>query len=176
MSPIFQRLASLSIAILGYSLAEMAGGNGFIAAFFSGMLLGTRTEHIRERIHEFGEAESQALVTFVFLLLGMIMIPKAIPFWTAEAFIYAILSLTVIRMAPVALSLVGTGLNRGTVAFIGWFGPRGIASVLYLLMVLIEFGLEGMEPIAAVITLTVLLSVFLHGITAVPFSKLFKTT
>ncbi len=173
MNQTFQRLAALSIAILSYSLAELAGGNGFIAAFFAGMLLGTSTEHIRERIHEFGEAESQALVTFVFLLLGMIMIPISIPFWNVNSFIYAILSLTVIRMAPVALSLTGTGLNRGTIAFIGWFGPRGIASVLYLLMVVIEFGLTGMEQIAATITLTVLLSVFLHGITAFPFSKLF---
>jgi NhaP-type Na+/H+ or K+/H+ antiporter len=173
MNQTFQRLAALSFAILSYSLAEMAGGNGFIAAFFAGMLLGTSTEHIRERIHEFGEAESQALVTFVFLLMGMIMIPISIPFWNVNSFIYAILSLTVIRMAPVAFSLLGTGLNRGTIAFIGWFGPRGIASVLYLLMVVIEFGMKGMEQIAATITLTVLLSVFLHGITALPFSKLF---
>jgi NhaP-type Na+/H+ or K+/H+ antiporter len=77
-------------------------------------------------------------------------------------------------MLPVALSLLGIGLSWGTIGFIGWFGPRGIASVLYMFMVLIEFGPKGIEPVIAVITLTVLLSVFLHGITAVPFSKFFK--
>ncbi|MEQ1587300.1 MAG: cation:proton antiporter [Cyclobacteriaceae bacterium] len=174
MNHTFQRLASIAIAILAYSLAEMFHGNGFIAAFFAGMLLGTRTEAIRARIHEFGEAESQALILFIFLLLGMILVPFSFPYWNAEAVIYAVLSLTFIRMVPVAISLLGTGLSWGTIAFIGWFGPRGIASVLYLLMVVIALGRNGYEQIYAVITLTVLLSILLHGISAVPLSKLYQ--
>ncbi len=174
MNHMFQRLASIAIAILAFSLAEMAHGNGFIAAFFAGMLLGTRTEAIRERIHEFGEAESQALILFIFLLLGMIMVPFSIPYWDIQAVIYALLSLTVIRVAPVVISLLGTDLSWGTRSFIGWFGPRGIASVLYLLMAIIALGREGNEKISAVITLTVLLSIFLHGITAIPFSKYYE--
>ena len=170
----FQRLASIAIAILAFSLAEMAHGNGFIAAFFAGMLLGTRTKEIRERIHEFGEAESQALILFIFLLLGMIMVPFSIPYWDIQTVIYALLSLTVIRMLPVAISLLGSDLSWGTIGFIGWFGPRGIASVLYLLMTIIALGREGNEKIASVITLTVLLSIFLHGITAIPFSKFYQ--
>ena len=75
-------------------------------------------------------------------------------------------------MSPVAISLVGLGLSKPTIWFIGWFGPRGIASILYLLMVIIELGIEGYERVAAIITLTILLSIFLHGITAVPFSQL----
>jgi NhaP-type Na+/H+ or K+/H+ antiporter len=77
-------------------------------------------------------------------------------------------------MVPVAISLLGTGLSWGTIGFIGWFGPRGIASVLYLLMVVIDLGRNGYEKIFAVITLTVLMSIFLHGITAIPLSKLYK--
>jgi len=174
MNHIFQRLASIAIAILAFSLAEMALGNGFIAAFFAGMLLGTRTEEVRDRIHEFGEAESQALILFIFLLLGMIMVPLSIPYWDIQTVIYSLLSLTVIRVVPVLISLLGTDLTWGTRSFIGWFGPRGIASVLYLLMAIIALGREGYEKIASVITLTVLLSIFLHGITAVPFSKFYK--
>jgi NhaP-type Na+/H+ or K+/H+ antiporter len=174
MNHTFQRLASIAIAILAYSLAEMVHGNGFIAAFFAGMLLGTRTESIRARIHEFGEAESQALILFIFLLLGMILVPFSYPYWDAATVIYAVLSLTIIRMVPVAISLLGTGLSWGTIGFIGWFGPRGIASVLYLLMVVIDLGRNGYEKIFAVITLTVLMSIFLHGITAIPLSKLYK--
>jgi len=174
MNPTFQRLTCITVALLAFSLAEMVGGNGFIAAFFAGMFLGTRTEVIRERIHEFGEATGQALVGFIFLLLGLFAIPLSFPYWTLSSLVYALLSLTLIRMLPVAISLLGTGLSPGTIGFIGWFGPRGIASVLYLFMVLIEFGPKGNETVVSVITLTVLLSVFLHGITAVPFSGYFK--
>lgn len=174
MNHMFQRLASIAIAFLAYSLAEAVHGNGFIAAFFAGMLLGTRTESIRARIHEFGEAESQALILFIFLLFGMILVPASYSYWDAPTIIYAILSLTVIRMLPVAISLLGTELSWGTIGFIGWFGPRGIASVLYLLMMVIDLGREGYRQIIAVITLTVLLSIFLHGITAIPFSKFYQ--
>lgn len=174
MNHTFQRLASIAIAFLAFSLAEMVHGNGFIAAFFAGMLLGTRTESIRERLHEFGEAESQALILFIFLLLGMILVPFSFPYWDASTVIYASLSLTIIRMLPVAISLLGTELSWGSIGFIAWFGPRGIASVLYLLMVFIDLGREGYEKIYAVITLTVLLSILLHGTTAIPLSKLYK--
>jgi NhaP-type Na+/H+ or K+/H+ antiporter len=78
-------------------------------------------------------------------------------------------------MVPVALSLIGSGLDQKTVWFIGWFGPRGIDSVLYLLMAVIVLGTEGYERVISVVTLTVMLSIFLHGFTAVPFSNLFKS-
>lgn len=173
MNHTFQQLASVSLAILSFSLAESIHGNGFMAAYFAGMMLGTRTEAIRDRIREFGEAESQAMVLFIFLLFGMILVPVSYPLWDWKALVYALLSLTVIRMVPVAISLIGSGLPRSTVWFIGWFGPRGIASVLYLLMVVLQLGTEGYERIISVISLTVLLSIFLHGVTATPFSKLF---
>lgn len=173
MSHTFQQLASVSLAILSFSLAESVHGNGFMAAYFAGMMLGTRTEVIRERIREFGEAESQAMVLFIFLLFGMLLVPVSYPLWDWKALVYALLSLTVIRMMPVAISLIGSGLSQPTIWFIGWFGPRGIASVLYLLMVVLKLGVAGYERIISIISLTVLLSIFLHGITATPFSKLF---
>lgn len=174
MNHTFQRLSSIAIAILAFYFAELFHGNGFIAAFFAGMLLGTRNEETRERIHEFGEAESQVLILFIFLLFGMILVPFSFPYWDATAITYALLSVTVIRMLPVAISLLGTKLSWGTIGFIGWFGPRGIASVLYLLMVVIEIGLKGHERVLSVITLTILLCIYLHGITAIPFSKFYE--
>lgn len=175
MSHTYQMLASVSLAILSFSLSEEMGGNGFIGVYFAGLMLGTHSKMIRERIQEFGEAESQVLIMFIFLLFGMILIPLAYSYWDWRAWVYAILSLTVVRIAPVALSLIGTGLDKKTVLFIGWFGPRGIASVLYLLMAVIQLGLEGYEKVISVISLTVLLSIFLHGITALPFSKLLNS-
>jgi len=173
MNPTFQRLAAWSLALMAYALAEKFHGNGFIASFFGGLMLGVHTPAVRERIHEFGEAEGQQLALFVFLFFGLAAVPLAIQHWDIKAWVYAILSLTVIRMLPVAVSLKGTKMSRFSIAFIGWFGPRGIASVLYLLIVVGELGLEGYERMLSVIVLTVLLSVCLHGITAVPLSRMY---
>ncbi len=174
MNQTFQMLTSICIAVLAFSLAETVHGNGFIAAYFSGLLLGTTTQSVRERIHEFGEAESQALQLFIFLLFGLILVPDTFPLWNWQTWIYAILSLTVIRILPVVLSLSGTGISKGSKYFIGWFGPRGIASVLYLLMVVTELDTKGLEKILSVIVLTVFLSIFLHGISANPLSGLYR--
>ncbi len=173
---VYQMLASISIAVLAFSGAEYFEGNGFIAAYVAGLVLGTKNELLRERMKEFGEAESQIMILFIFLLVGMILVPISYVWWDWKAWVYAILSLTVIRMVPVAISLFRSGLDQKTIWFIGWFGPRGIASVLYMLMAIIQLGTEGYEPLISVITLTVLLSIFLHGITAVPLSGIFKRT
>lgn len=174
MNSTFQQLISLSLAILAFTLAEKVHGNGFIAAYFAGLLLGTTTNSVRERIHEFGEAESLVLQLLIFLLFGMILIPISYMHWDWHAWVYAILSLSVIRILPVVLSLAGTDLSRGTKYFIGWFGPRGIASILYLLMVTIELGSAGLEKMISVIVLTIILSIYLHGISANPLSRLYK--
>jgi NhaP-type Na+/H+ or K+/H+ antiporter len=173
MNPTFQRLVSLSLPVLCYALAESLHGNGFIAAFFGGLMLGTKTPEVRERIQDFGEAEGQYLMLFVFLIFGMVMVPAVVPHWDWHALLYAVLSLTVIRMLPVAVSLMGSGISWGSVAFIGWFGPRGIASILYSLMVVGQWGIKGYQQVLSVIVLTVLISVFAHGLSAVPLSALY---
>jgi len=170
MQPTFQRLAAGSLAVIAFTLAEQFHGNGFIAAYCAGLFLGTQTPEIRERIHEFGEAEGQQMSLFVFLLFGIAMVPATIEYWSLDTLCYAVLSLTVIRMIPVALCLRGAGLDKKSVGMIAWFGPRGIASVLYALMVVAKIGFSGYEKEYAVITLTVLLSIFLHGISAVPLT------
>jgi NhaP-type Na+/H+ or K+/H+ antiporter len=173
MNEIFQRLSSASLAVIAYASAEAMHGNGFMAAFFSGLALGTRTPAVRERIHEFAEAEGQQLALFIFLMLGLILVPATIYYWDVRSWIYAVLSLTVIRMIPVALSLIGSKLDWATVGFIGWFGPRGIASILYLIIVVGRIGKTGYEYMLSVIVLTALLSVFLHGISAVPLAHIY---
>jgi NhaP-type Na+/H+ or K+/H+ antiporter len=173
INPTFQRLAAWSLAILAFATAETFHGNGFIATYFGGLMLGVHTPIVRERIHEFGEAESQQLALFIFLIFGMVVVPAAMRYWDAQAWLYATLSLTVIRMLPVSICLKGTRLGWLSIGLISWFGPRGIASVLYLLMVIDELGLAGQERILSVIVLTILLSIFLHGMSAVPLSRLY---
>jgi sodium/hydrogen antiporter len=173
MNETYQRLSSVSLAVIAYASAEAMHGNGFMAAFFSGLALGTRTPAVRERIHEFAEAEGQQLALFIFLMLGLILVPVTIHYWDIRSWVYAVLSLTVIRMIPVALSLIGSKLDWPSVSFIGWFGPRGIASILYLLIVVGRIGKSGYEYMLSVIALTVLLSVFLHGLSAVPLAHIY---
>jgi NhaP-type Na+/H+ or K+/H+ antiporter len=171
----FQRLSALALAILAFVFAETVEGNGFIAAFMAGLGLtkGVPSAHIRHQIQEFGESEGTQLILVVFLIFGLAMIPLAIPYWGLSEFVYALASLTVIRMVPVAISLIGGGLGWRTVTFVGWFGPRGIASVLYLLMAVAALGIDGHERILSVIVLTVAISVYAHGISATPLSRLY---
>jgi sodium/hydrogen antiporter len=170
MQPTFQRLVAGSLAVIAYAAAEQFHGNGFIAAYCAGLFLHTQTHAVRERIHEFGEAEGQQMSLFVFLLFGLAMVPAMVGYWDVWALCYAVLSLTVIRMIPVALSLLGAGLDARAVWMLAWFGPRGIASVLYALMAIGKMGITGYEREFSVITLTVLLSIFLHGVSAVPLT------
>jgi NhaP-type Na+/H+ or K+/H+ antiporter len=173
MNDTFQRLSAICLAVIAWAVAEAFDGNGYIAAFAGGLLLGVKTSSVRERVQEYAEAEGQQLILFVFLIFGLSMVPLAVPYWTWQSWVYALLSLTVLRMGPVLLSLVGTELRIRDRCFISWFGPRGSASVLYLEIVILDLGLQGYEPMLAVVVLTVLLSVFLHGLTAQPLAALY---
>ena len=107
----------------------------------------------------------------MFLIFGLAMVPVAAEFWGPGELVYALASLTVLRMVPVAISLIGAKLDWQTITFIGWFGPRGIASVLYLLMAVAAIGFEGYEQVMSVIVLTIMISVYAHGISATPLSR-----
>lgn len=174
MESTFQRLSALALALLAFSLAESVDGNGFIAAFSGGLALGAKTPEIRERIQEHGEAEGTLLSLGIFLMFGLAIIPLSIEYWGWREALYAVTSLTLIRMVPVALSMTGARVDGFTVGFIGWFGPRGIASVLYLLIVITTIGVAGYEHALSIVVLTVTLSVLAHGISAVPLCKLYS--
>ncbi|MBU2970550.1 cation:proton antiporter [Pseudoalteromonas sp. C2R02] len=174
MESTFQRLSCLSLAILAFSFAEAVQGNGFIAAFVAGLTLSVNNRIVRDRIQEFGEAEGQLLSLFIFLIFGLVAVPAFISYWDLSSIVYAILSLTVIRMLPVAICLMGFKVNMYSKLFIGWFGPRGIASILYLLIVIGDIGTEGHEDVLSVIVLTVLISIFAHGISALPMTNKFR--
>lgn len=173
MEETFQRLSALPLAILAFAFAESVQGNGFIAAFAAGLglTMGVTSAHVRHRIQEFGETEGTQLILVVFLIFGLAMVPLAAQYWGWRELIYALASLTVLRMVPVAVALIGAKLDWRSIAFIGWFGPRGIASTLYLLMAIAAIGVTGYEQVMSVIVLTIAISVYAHGISAVPFSR-----
>ncbi len=174
MQESYQNLIPLALAIFAYYLAEHVGGNGFIAAFFAGLYLGNYNEDLREHVENFAESEGELLILISFIMFGISFVPQSLPYWNWTTLAYAILSLTVIRMLPVALSLLGTRLNLSTKLFMGWFGPRGIASILYVLIVIHKIGsYKNHETVYATIALTVLLSIFVHGLTAGPLATLY---
>ena len=173
MNHSFQQLASLSLAIAALSLAELVHGNGFIAAFVAGITLGNLHRPICECLYEFAEAEGQLMILFTFTLFGAMLVPSALEATTPMMILYALLSLTLLRMLPVSLSLIGTRVRLETHLFLGWFGPRGIASILFGLLVLMEAEFPGRDLVFHTITVTVLLSVVLHGLTAVPGANLY---
>jgi NhaP-type Na+/H+ or K+/H+ antiporter len=159
----FERLSVLGLAGLAFAGAELVGGNGFIAAFVAGLALGNTARRVCDCLYAFGEAEGQLLTLLVFL--------EALPLADGRALVYAALSLTLIRMLPVALSLLGAGLRTASLAFLGWFGPRGLASILFALVV-VEPGRIAIGPsLEAIVVLTVLLSTLLHGMTAYPLAR-----
>ncbi|PRY95759.1 sodium/proton antiporter (CPA1 family) [Hasllibacter halocynthiae] len=171
MDETFLRISTLALPLLAYAGAEAVTANGFIAAFCCGLVTATRDERLRDAIADFAEAEGQLVTLIVFAAFGAVLLPGAWEGWEWRHVVYAVLSLTVLRMAPVWLSLLGTGLRRETVLFLGWFGPRGLASVIYLLLVLEENSFAGLADIEATTLLTVLLSVVLHGATAGPLAR-----
>jgi NhaP-type Na+/H+ or K+/H+ antiporter len=172
MTGSFRRLALLALAIIAWALADQIGGNGFIAAFVGGLAVGPTVERVGEQLIQFTEAEGQLLNLSVFFIFGVLVIGLIQPLsW--EVAVYALLSLTVIRMLPVALALLGTHLRGISVLFMGWFGPRGLASIVLGLVVVAEAPLIAGRDEMGVVALTVLLSVLLHGVTAVPLSAVY---
>jgi sodium/hydrogen antiporter len=173
MTGSFRRLALLALAIIAWALADQIGGNGFIAAFVGGLAVGPTVERVGEQLIHFTDAEGQLLNLSVFFIFGVLVIGLIQPLsW--EVAVYALLSLTVIRMLPVALALLGTHLRGVSVLFMGWFGPRGLASIVLGLVVVAEAPLiAGRDEMGVAVALTVLLSVLLHGVSAAPLSAVY---
>lgn len=168
-----QGIAILALAIFAYAMAEVVGGNGFIATFVAGMVFGNAIRNACTFLFEFMETEGQLLMLLTFFIFGIALLPEGLSYATPMMFVYALLSLTVIRMLPIAISLLGAGLSPPSWLFLGWFGPRGIASILFVLLVLEEMQLPHRHELLAVTMITVALSVLFHGISAAPFAKLY---
>lgn len=169
---------SQQIAIFGLALAAFFGslmidGNGFIAAFSGGIIFSAATGNRFSEPTEFTENAGAVLSVLVWGIFGALAVPKAILYtsdWRPVA--YAILSLTVVRMIPVAVAMKRTGLRTDTIGLMGWFGPRGLASVVFTLLAFMTLREAGrpIDLLVSVATWTILLSVLAHGLSAKPLS------
>lgn len=167
-SGLYHRIEFLALAVISWLVADTVGGSGFVAAFLAGMASGAMGGKVEEEEIIFAEAEGSILSLSVFFIFGVVAATRLPDIGFSEV-VYAVLSLTVIRMVPVAISLRGMKLHRETVLFLGWFGPRGLASVVLLLIAMEEAkGIPGLETISLAVITTVLISIFAHGISAGP--------
>ena len=154
-------------ALLAYLAALRLGGSGFIAAFTGGMAFGYFSRRHDPPVTSFNEDVGGILAGATWVGFGALAVGMLLPHVTWQVVAYAALSLTLIRMVPVAIALLGTGAQLPTVAFMGWFGPRGLASIVFALIALDE-GIPGMQLLLTTVMLIILLSVFLHGLSSVP--------
>jgi NhaP-type Na+/H+ or K+/H+ antiporter len=163
----------LGLAICAYASALALHGNGFIAAFTGGLAYGAVGGRRGVRLVPFVEETGALVSLLVWLAFGVVAVAAALQSLTWQVVLYAVLSLTVIRMAPTAAALAGARLGRASVVLVGWFGPRGLASVVFALLALEDIGQPAASQAVAVITITVLLSVIAHGATADPLARRF---
>ena len=166
----WRQIVPLAAALLAYALALSLGGSGFIAAFVGGMAFGAVSGEQGSAVTLFTEETGGLLAAVTWIGFGALALAVAIPHITWQVVLYAALSLTLVRMVPVALALLGTGARRPTVAFIGWFGPRGLASIVFALLAL-ERGVPEEQTLLTTVVVTVALSVVFHGLTSAPFVR-----
>jgi sodium/hydrogen antiporter len=171
-APAFRPLSVLAIALLAYGVALVAGTNGFVAAFAAGMAFGT-VLRATEDVLGFTEEVGTLLSLLVWFAFGSVMLVPGFRAATWRDIVFAVLALTVARMVPVALALWGSNLDRATVAFIGWFGPRGLASIVFALIAVDSLAPSDAHLVLGAVVTTVALSVLAHGVTASPLARLY---
>ena len=166
----FGGAAVLGLAVCAYATSVAVHGNGFIAAFVGGLAFGTAGGRRGQPLVPFVEETGALVSLLVWLAFGAVALVSALESLTWPMVLYAILSLTVVRMVPVLVALVGARLDWATSVLVAWFGPRGLASVVFALLALEDLGDAAAKPAVAVITLTVVLSIVAHGATAEPLA------
>lgn len=157
-------------AALAYGTASALGGSGFIAAFVAGMTFRRALGRDPGQLNELTEQVGGVLNGITFLLFGAILLGPALGELSWDLVLYAVLSLTVVRMLPVVVAMLGSRARAPTLAFIGWFGPRGLASIVFAVIVIEESDLPHEQLLVLAIYVTVGLSVFAHGLTAAPLA------
>jgi sodium/hydrogen antiporter len=171
VTPSWLQIVPVAAAALAYGIATPLEGSGFIAAFVAGLTFRSLLGRDPGPIAQFNEQLGELLNGVTFLSFGAVLLGPALADLSWRVALYAVLSLTAVRMVPVALALLGTGARRPTAAFIGWFGPRGLASIVFAVLIVEESKLAHQSTMLLATYATVGLSVFLHGLSAAPLAR-----
>ena len=171
IEPSWLQILPVAGAALAYGIAAPLGGSGFIAAFAAGMTFAALSRPVKDvQLTLLSDELGELLNGVTLLVFGAVLLWPALDGLTWSIALYAVASLTVIRMLPVAIAMLGTGARRPTVAFLGWFGPRGLASIVFAVIVVQEADLPHVNTIVLTTYATVGLSVLAHGLTAAPLA------
>ncbi len=167
------RVAVLMVAVVAFALSLELGCNQFVAAFVAGLGFRTAPRDPDDEATELPDLIGRVLSLTVWFIFGAALVVDAIGAVDWRIVLYASLSLTVVRMAPVALAMIGTGADRATTLFVGWFGPRGLASVVFGLLIVEELPIADahVQLVSAVVVVTVVASVLLHGASGRPLAR-----
>jgi len=160
----------VALAFGCFAVAQFLGGSGFIAAFSGGLVFGGLAKQHREEFLRAAEGTGDTLALITWVIFGSAVVGQAVGHFSWLILLYAVLSLTVIRMLPVFVVLTGLGVSTEGKLFMGWFGPRGLASIVFGVIVL-NAHLPNSGPIAMTVVCTIMLSILTHGITANPWAK-----
>jgi NhaP-type Na+/H+ or K+/H+ antiporter len=171
LNEIWHNLTVAALAITMFALAQALGGSGFIATFAGGLLFGTMARSNKHQLLTSAESTAEMLALLTWVIFGAAVVGQSVEHFTLQIVIYSVLSLTVIRMLPVYLSLTGLGLGYQAKLFLGWFGPRGLASIVFAVIVT-QADLPGDRTLTMVVVCTVLLSILAHGMSANPLSRI----
>jgi NhaP-type Na+/H+ or K+/H+ antiporter len=166
----WSQILPAATAAAAYGLAAPLGGSGFIAAFVAGLAYGAVDRQRRESATHLVDELGGLANAVTFIVFGAAFVGPVLTDLSWRTALYGVLSLTVVRMVPVALALVGTGARRQTVTFVGWFGPRGLASIVFAIIVLEDGGLQDVSTITVAVVFTIVLSVYAHGLSAKPLT------
>jgi len=170
LTEIWIQVPIVALAVACFAAAQWIGGSGFIAAFSGGLLFGVLAKQHRDEFLRAAEGTGDIMALITWVIFGAAVVTKAIGNFSWMVVLYAILSLTLIRMLPVFLALTGLKINAEGKLFIGWFGPRGLASIVFAVIVL-NANLPNGGALAMAVVSTVILSIILHGISANPWAR-----
>ena len=170
VTEIWMQVTVVGLAIASFAIAQSLHGSGYIAAFTGGLLFGFMAKDATHKLVLAAEGTGETLALVTWMLFGAMVIGPAFEQFSWEVVVYALLSLTVIRVVPIFLSLVGIGESVSSRLFLGWFGPRGLASIVFAIIV-INAEVPNGEFLALVVICTVLFSLVAHGITAHPLAR-----
>lgn len=172
ISGTWTRIPVITLAMFCFALSQWLGGSGFIGAFVGGMLFGAliKNHAAKEELLGGAEAMGNLMSMLTWFAFGAVALGQGLEDFSWQVILYAVLSLTIIRMLPVWLCLIGVKMRFDSKMFLGWFGPRGLASIVFIVIVL-EENLPGSDTLVAVVTWTVALSIIAHGLSAVPFAN-----
>jgi NhaP-type Na+/H+ or K+/H+ antiporter len=163
----------ITIAIGCFALAQSLHGSGFIAAYIGGLIFGKVVSTKKIEFQKAAEGTGKILTLLVWIIFGTVLITKFVDYFSWEIIVYSLLSLTVIRMVPVMLSLIKSGFSFKESLFTAWFGPRGLASIVFVIIVM-DVNIEHEDTFVLTSACTIFFSVFAHGFSASPLANLFK--